>query len=58
MPADLSGLKVGDTILEINEKKISDFSQLRSIISSNENIKVTYSRNDKIEIINIKTVGW
>ena len=57
MPADLSGLKVGDTILEINEKKISDFSQLRTIISSNETIKVTYSRNDKIEIINLKTVN-
>ncbi len=56
MPADLSGLKVGDTILEINEKKISDFSQLRLIISSNETIKITYSRNDKIEMTNIKTV--
>ena len=54
MPADLSGLQVGDTILEINDKKISDFSQLRSIISSNKNIKVTFSRNDKI-ITNIKT---
>ena len=43
MPADLSGLKVGDTILEINDKKISDFSQLRSIIYSNEDIKVTFS---------------
>jgi len=57
MPADLSGLKVGDTILEVNEKKINDFSELRSVISSNETIKVTFSRNDKIEIINIKTVG-
>ena len=57
MPADLSGLKVGDTILEINEKKIFDFSDLRSAISSNETIKVTYSRNDKIEIIKIKTVN-
>ena len=56
MPADLSGLQVGDTILEINKKKISDFSKLRAIISSNETIKVTYSRNDKIEIVNIKTV--
>ncbi len=56
MPADLSGLKVGDTILEINEKKISDFSQLRSIISSNKTIKVTYSRNDKIETTSIKTI--
>ena len=51
MPADLSGLQVGDTILEINKKKISDFSKLRAIISSNETIKVTYSRNDKIEIV-------
>ena len=38
------------------KKKYSDFSELRSIISSNETIKVTYSRNDKIEIINLKTV--
>ena len=56
MPADLSGLEVGDTILEINEKKISDFSQLRLMISSNENIKITFSRNDKIIVTNIKTV--
>ncbi len=57
MPADLSGLKVGDTVLEINEKKISDFSDLRAIISSNETIRVTYSRNNNIEIINLKTVN-
>ena len=57
MPADLSGLKVGDTILEINQNKISDFSQLRSIISTNENIKVTFSRNDKITVTNIKTLN-
>ncbi len=56
MPADLSGLKVGDTILEINEKKISDFSELRLMISTNETIKITYSRNDKIEMTNIRTV--
>ena len=49
-------LEVGDTILEINEKKISDFSQLRLMISSNESIKVTFSRNDKIIVTNIKTV--
>ena len=57
MPADLSGLKVGDTIIKINEKKISDFSQLRSMISSNKNIKVTFSRNDKIMVTNIKTLS-
>jgi regulator of sigma E protease len=57
MPADLSGLKVGDTILKINEKKIFDFSQLRSMIYSNKNIKVTFSRNDKIMVTNIKTLG-
>ena len=55
MPADLSGLKVGDTVLEINEK-ISDFSDLRAILSSNETIRLTYSRNNNIEIINLKTV--
>ena len=57
MPADLSGLKVGDTILKINEENISDFSQLRSIISSNKNVKVTFSRNDKIMVTNIKTLS-
>ena len=56
MPADLSGLKVGDTVLEINEKKISDFSELRAIISSNETIKITYSRNNNIKSTNLNTV--
>ena len=57
MPADLSGLRVGDTILKVNDKEISDFSQLRSMISSNKNIKVTFSRNDKIMTTNIKTLS-
>ncbi|RIY32439.1 Do family serine endopeptidase [Psittacicella gerlachiana] len=48
--ADKAGLKAGDVIVKVNNTKIVDFNQLRSLISSqpvNTTFEVTYIRNGK-----------
>ena len=54
-PADLSGLKVGDEILEINDKRIPDFISLKQIILDNNNsiVNVTYLRNGNVDKLKI-----
>jgi regulator of sigma E protease len=56
-PAFNSGMKIGDIILEVDNTKIEKFSQLKEIVISknNEKIKVTFSRDNKIEetVINV-----
>jgi len=51
MPADDAGLRVGDTILEINKEKIINLEDLRNEVTKNNNksIELTYSRNNKIK---------
>jgi len=53
--AEVSGLKVGDIILEVNNTTITDLISLKDIISknNNKNVLVTYSRNDLIYSIDV-----
>lgn len=57
-PAQVAGLEVGDIILEINNKKISTFEDIKKHISGkNKNkISVLVSRNDKILNYNVDVV--
>lgn len=50
-PAEKAGLNVGDFILEINNKKITDISDIK--INDNKVVKLKILRNKKIKEINI-----
>ena len=58
-PAYKAGLKEGDIILEVNDKKIEDFSSLRDIIgsSSSDTLKILYSRGNKIDYLETKVIN-
>tara|TARA_A100001388_G_scaffold66405_1_gene46677 strand:- start:775 stop:1824 length:1050 start_codon:yes stop_codon:yes gene_type:complete len=58
-PAYNAGLKEGDIILEVNDKKIEDFSSLRDIIgsSSSDTLKILYSRGNKIDYLETKVIN-
>ncbi len=53
-----SGLREGDIILEVNKKKIKNFSELQKIISSNNNntIELIFSRAGKIKNVNVEVI--
>ena len=57
--AEISGLKVGDIIIDIDGKKINSVRDLKSIISnkSKTNIPIGIMRNDYCDTINISTQG-
>ena len=54
-PAMLVGLKSGDTILQINETTVNDFSDIKNIVERNPNkeLKINVLREDKIISLNI-----
>ena len=58
-PAYDAGLKEGDIILEVNDKKVEDFSSLRDIIgsSNSDTLKILYSRNSKIDYLETKVIN-
>ena len=53
-----SGLREGDIILEVNKKKIKNFSELQKIISSNNNntIELIFSRAGQIKNVNVEVI--
>ena len=52
-PAEKANLQVNDTILKINEVEISDFNTMRDVISKNKSLDITFSRNDKIQVVRV-----
>lgn len=63
-PASKAGLKRGDLIIKINDKKIANAHELKNTIGSfkpDTKINVTYERNDKIKtatltLVNLKSM--
>ncbi len=54
-PAKESGIKIGDLIISIDDKKISNIEQLvNEIQNSDGNIKIGYIRNNKESFTNLK----
>ena len=51
-----SGLREGDTIIEVNNQKIIDFSDLQNIISNNNNefIEINFIRDGKVNSVTVK----
>jgi S1-C subfamily serine protease len=57
-PAQKAGIRAGDVILQANEEKIVDGSQLQALVESvgiNESIDVTLQRGDKVLDLKVKT---
>ena len=57
-PAQKAGIRAGDVILQANEEKIVDGSQLQALVESvgiNESIDVTLQRGDKVSDLKVKT---
>ncbi len=55
-PAKKAGLRRGDLILKVNDKKIHDASELKNIIGSfkpNTEIEITYERDGKIDNVDL-----
>ena len=53
-PAETSGLKSGDLILSVDNKKVLLFSDLKSFVNQNgKSIRLEVKRNNKIIIINV-----
>jgi regulator of sigma E protease len=54
-PAMLSGLKSGDTIFQINETTVNDFSDIKNIVERSPDKELTFNvlREDKIIQLNI-----
>ena len=54
-PAMLSGLKSGDTIFQINETNVNDFSDIKNIVERSPDKELTFNvlREDKIIQLNI-----
>lgn len=55
-PATESGLKIGDTIIKVDNQKISSISELGSLLNKTE-IPITYLRNDKEYNTTLKLVN-
>ena len=54
-PADRSGLKPGDLIISINNKKVLNFEDIKKIVTvNNEQLSFEISRNKQILFFNIK----
>ena len=49
-PADLNGLKTGDTIISINNTEINAFTEIRDIVSKRpgEEVQIEFLRNDSV----------
>ena len=49
-PADLSGLKTGDTIISINNTEINAFTEIRDIVAKRpgEEVQIEFLRNDSV----------
>ena len=56
-PASVSGLKVGDTILSINNKDISSWNDILNSVISNtsKELVIKIDRDNEIKTINVKT---
>ncbi len=56
--ADQSGLRAGDTIVEIDGNKIAKFSELKKFIEkkNNNSVIITFSRNNKINEVSVKVI--
>ena len=57
-PAHEAGILKGDKILKINEKEIKEWDEVKTIISSNQDLplKITIKRKERIEDIVVKPV--
>ena len=55
-PAFYSGLKVGDEILEVDGNKVTQFNDIRSIISLKANQKITLLVNRTDKLVDIEVV--
>jgi S1-C subfamily serine protease len=57
-PAQKAGMRAGDVILQANEEKIIDGSQLQALVESvgiNESIDITLQRGDQVLDLKVKT---
>ena len=58
-PAESVGLKKGDIIVEVNNKRILDFNSLRDVITKNESdtITILYNRDGKLNTLDISPIN-
>ncbi|MDO5045296.1 Do family serine endopeptidase [Campylobacter sp.] len=60
LPADIAGLKRGDLVIQIDDKKIKNANDLKNVIGSlapDKEIAVTFERSGKVDSVKIKLVN-
>lgn len=57
-PAKDAGLKIGDTILKVNNQRISNIDELvENINKATNSVEITYSRNNKVNVTKLNLIN-